>query len=156
MPRTLVFNFKYKHPPEKIWAAIADAKAMDTWMHDMKTDFEPVVGRDFVFHTTPQGDFDGTIRCRVVECTPPRQLTYTWDAPPVLGHLKWTLTPIPGGTHLHLEHSGFMGFKGFLVSIILQFGWWRGMLLAFPRFLKNFNPPLPGSNPALPGGSDQK
>ena len=55
------------------------------------------------------GDWDGTVRCTITACDPPRLLSYTWvggsTTNPQFGTaldstLTWTLTPVEGGTHL--------------------------------------------------------
>jgi hypothetical protein len=42
--------------------------------------------------------------------------------------VTWTVRPEGAGTRLTLEHTGFRGFKAFLVGTLMQRGW-RGTLL---------------------------
>jgi uncharacterized protein YndB with AHSA1/START domain len=83
----------------------------------MPNDFAPVVGHRFNFRTRPIGNFDGVVHCEVLACEPPRLLRYSWcggsDADPAKGsrldtEVTWTLTPVAGGTHVRMEHDGFM------------------------------------------------
>ena len=89
---------------------------MARWMME-PTGFEPVAGKDFTFQTRPAGEWDGTIRCRVLEAIPNERLVYAWKG----GHdgndgygsrldtvVTWTLSPVEDGTRLRLVHSGFV------------------------------------------------
>jgi uncharacterized protein YndB with AHSA1/START domain len=121
MKRNLRFEMKYPHPPEKVWQALTDAAAMSQWL--MPNDFEPTVGHHFQFHTKPAPGFDGIVRCEVLEVAPPERLVYSWVGGGVDTQLVWTLKAIAEGTNLTLEHNGFKGLRGMLVSSILDKGW---------------------------------
>lgn len=100
MTRNLAFERIYPHPPERIWLAIADRRALAAWL--MENDFEPRVGHRFQFRTRPRPGFDGVIDCEVIEVDEPRRLAYTWQG----GWMRrpttvtWTLEPVPEGTRL--------------------------------------------------------
>jgi uncharacterized protein YndB with AHSA1/START domain len=102
------------HPPEKIWRGLTEAPLIAQWL--MQNDFDPRSGARFTFRAKPMGDWNGIVHCEVTAFEPPRHLVYTWrgGSPQNLTHgtaldsvVEWTLTPVPGGTHVKMEHSGF-------------------------------------------------
>jgi uncharacterized protein YndB with AHSA1/START domain len=121
--RDLTFERVYPHPPERVWRALTDPQVLGEWL--MPTNLEPQVGHVFEFRTDPAPGFDGVIHCQVLEMDPPRRLVYSWHggwAPqPTL--VTWTLVPVPGGTRLRLDHTGFEGVRGIALSFILGSGW---------------------------------
>jgi uncharacterized protein YndB with AHSA1/START domain len=121
MNRDLQFVMTYPHPPEHVWQALTNADAIAQWL--MPNDFMPIVGHRFQFHTKPAPGFDGIVNCEVLEISPPERLVYTWTGGGVDTRLIWTLKPVPEGTSLTLDHTGFKGLRGMLVSGILGKGW---------------------------------
>ena len=104
--RTVVIERVFAHPPEKLWRALTETPLIAQWL--LKSDFEPVVGRKFQFRSEPVPNWDGVIDCEVLVVDPLKQLSYTWRS---LGHesvVLWTLTQVEGGTHVRMEHSGFL------------------------------------------------
>jgi uncharacterized protein YndB with AHSA1/START domain len=109
-------------PPERIWRALTQPHLIAEWL--MKTDFQPVVGRDF----TLSADW-GAVDCKVLALEPQRTLSYTWGAMGVETVVTWTLTPTGAGTQLRMEQSGFpptnqrayqgahFGWRKFLASL---------------------------------------
>ena len=62
------------------------------------------------------------IDCKVLLIDPLKQLSYSWCALGLESVVSFTLTPVEGGTHLRMEHSGFgpgqdAAFKG------ANYGW---------------------------------
>jgi uncharacterized protein YndB with AHSA1/START domain len=49
---------------------------MSEWL--MENDFFPKVGHKFVFRAKPQPGWRGYVECEVLECEPPRKLSYSW------------------------------------------------------------------------------
>jgi uncharacterized protein YndB with AHSA1/START domain len=121
MKRDLHFENVYPHPLEQVWAALTDSAALSQWL--MPNDFEPRVGHRFRFRTKPAPGFDGIVDCEVLEVEPPHRLVYSWKGGGVDTLLTWTLRADPRGTHLRLDHTGFRGFHGLFVSMILGKGW---------------------------------
>jgi uncharacterized protein YndB with AHSA1/START domain len=109
--RSIVVERVMPHPPEKIWRALTQAPLIAEWL--MKNDFRPVVGHRFNFRNTPMPLWNGVTDCEVLVVEPNKRLSYSWNASgeEAAGGLKsvvtWTLTPLAGGTHVRMEHSGF-------------------------------------------------
>jgi uncharacterized protein YndB with AHSA1/START domain len=117
---------------ERIWRALTTSDVIEKWL--MPNDFAPVVGHRFNFRTRPIGNFDGTVHCEVLACEPPRLLRYSWtggsDADPARGsrldtEVSWTLTPVDGGTHVRMEHDGFVLPKDAFAHEAMRPGWGR-------------------------------
>ncbi|HSS20413.1 MAG TPA: SRPBCC domain-containing protein [Pyrinomonadaceae bacterium] len=126
MKRDLKFEAWYEFPPEVVWSALTDREAMSEWL--MPNDFEPRVGHKFTLRTKPAPGFDGIVRCEIKEISPPRRLSYSWEGGGIDTLVTFSLTPSPGGTHVVLEHTGFRGFRGLMVSAILGQGWRKKIL----------------------------
>jgi uncharacterized protein YndB with AHSA1/START domain len=132
MKRDLRLERVYPHPPDKVWRAITDRQKLSAWL--MKTDFEPALGHRFTFRAKPQPGWDGITHCEVTELEPPRRLAFTWRGGAGPGKpltldtiVRFTLTPEAGGTRLVLEHTGFTGVKGVLLSFLMSSGWGKMM-----------------------------
>ncbi len=128
MKRDLKLERVYPQPPERVWRALTDRRALSQWL--METDFEPILGHRFTFRSRPQPGWDGITHCEVTELDPPRRLAYTWrggpgkDRPLTLDTVvRFMLTPEGSGTRLTLEHTGFSGLKSVLVSFMMKAGW---------------------------------
>lgn len=109
--RSVVIERELPHPPEKVWRALTQSELLADWM--MANDFLPVVGHKFKFTAQPAPNWDGVVRCEVVEVRPHSRLCYRWgvggaDAASGLSTVvTLTLTPTDKGTHLRMEQSGF-------------------------------------------------
>lgn len=122
VPRSVVIERDFPHPPEKVWRALTQSDLIEQWL--MKNDFEPVAGRSFTLRSEPAPGWNGVIDCAVITADPGETLSYTWGT---LGHdtvVTFTLTPTAGGTHLRMEQSGFKpdqekNYKG------AMYGWQR-------------------------------
>ena len=117
----------YPHPPAAVWRALTDPMVLAAWL--MPNDFAPVVGHRFTFRTTPRPGFDGVVRCEVLVVDEPHHLVYSWQGGPMRQptEVRWSLTAVPKGTRLRLEHYGFVGASGLAVRFVLGLGW-RGLL----------------------------
>ena len=117
---TLVFERTMPHAPERIWQALTDAALIRQWL--MENDFEATVGHRFTFRAKPVPGWSGVTNCEVLTVEPPRVLAYRWGDGSESGSglktiVTWTLTPVPEGTLVRMEQSGFepkdeAGFKG--------------------------------------------
>lgn len=95
------------HPPEKIWRALTQVRLLDQWL--LKSDFKPIQGHRFCFHAPANPNWNGIVNCEVLTVQPLERLSYRWDATAagVQTVVSWTLTPIPEGTIVRMEQSGF-------------------------------------------------
>lgn len=121
MSRDLHFERVYPYPIESVWAAITDPTAISEWL--MPNDFKPEVGHEFQFRSKPQGNWDGIVNCKVLRVEPPNVLEYSWYNAQIDTKLLITLSSVEGGTKLQLVHSGFRGFFGTLLSLLMGNGW---------------------------------
>lgn len=105
---TVSLELDLRHRPEKVWRAITDPVLLEEWLLPA-TGFTLEPGGAFTLQAPSFPDWDGTVRCRVVEVEQHRRLRYTW----VVGEMEldtvvtFTLTPTDTGTRLSLEQSGF-------------------------------------------------
>lgn len=104
--RTLQIETFYPHPPERVWSALTDPKALSCWL--LPTTFQPCLGSRFTFLHKPGSGKRRRVHCQVVELAAPHRLAYTWQAEdenvPTL--VAWTLEPTDAGTRVTLEHIG--------------------------------------------------
>ena len=112
--QTIVMRFDLPHPPAKVWRALTEPALLAQWL--MKTDLEPVSGKSFTFRSDPTPWWDGIVNCEVLAVEPMKRIQYSWrsGSPPegLDTVVTWTLTPIPSGTRLELEHGGFRPADG--------------------------------------------
>jgi uncharacterized protein YndB with AHSA1/START domain len=95
-------------PEANVWWALTSRDAIARWAYP--NDFEPRLGHRFTLSPppNPKADFDGTVRCEVLECSPERRLAYSWQGGPVVGTtVTFALEGAGGRTRLHFEHAGF-------------------------------------------------
>jgi len=103
--RTLVIEREMPHPPEKIWRALTQSPLIEEWL--LKNDFQPVVGNQFQFRSTPMPNWSGVVDCEVQAIEPNSRLSYSWGSMGLKSVVTWTLSPAKGGTHVRMEQSGF-------------------------------------------------
>ena len=107
MKQAVKLDVFYPHPPERVWKALTDRRALATWM--MESDFEPHLGHKFQFQRNDLSSLEMPIECEVVELDEPKRLAYTWressSSEPSL--VIWTLTAVEGGTQLQLIHQEY-------------------------------------------------
>jgi uncharacterized protein YndB with AHSA1/START domain len=124
MKRDLHFEAVYPYPRERVWRALTHRDELAQWL--MANDFEAKPGQKFQFHSKPRPGFDGTVHCEVVEIEEPRQLAYRWVSGSLNTVVRFLLEAAEdGGTRLILEHSGFDGAGGLMMSALLS---WNRML----------------------------
>jgi uncharacterized protein YndB with AHSA1/START domain len=113
MAKLIKHDYFFSHPPETVWEYLTKSELMEQWL--MKNNFQPIVGFDFQFRTSPipKLDFDGVFHCKVLEIVPFKKLSYSWKSGPGEGRITldsivvWKLEPTEKGTTVYLEHSGF-------------------------------------------------
>jgi uncharacterized protein YndB with AHSA1/START domain len=129
--RDIVVDEVFPYAPEIVWKTLTTAELVGRWLL-VPTGFEPSKGKHFTFQTTPAGEWDGVIRCEVLEVTTNERLVYAWTG----GHdgnaqygsrlesvVTWTLTAVDGGTRLRLVHSGFRTPKNDFAFKRMGEGW---------------------------------
>lgn len=104
MSQNVVLEVFYPHPPERVWQALTDRRALSAWM--MNNDFEPELGHRFQFHSCPLPGLEVTIHCQVLEVEAPNRLVYSWKERPSdqASRVIWTLSAVEGGTQVRLQH----------------------------------------------------
>jgi uncharacterized protein YndB with AHSA1/START domain len=113
----IVVDEVFPHAPETIWKTLTTGELMGRWLKMMPAGFEPVKGKHFTYQTKPAGEWDGVIRCQVLEVKPNERLAYAWKG----GHegnvgygslldtvVTFILSRVENGTRLRLVHSGFV------------------------------------------------
>ena len=67
----------YDYPPEAVWVALPDPRAMAEWL--MPNTFKAEVGHRFQFKTDPHWACSAhTTDCEVLELEPNRKMVWTW------------------------------------------------------------------------------
>ena len=130
----------FPHAPETIWKTLTSAELMARWLGMVPTGFEPVVGNRFTYHTTPGGQWDGTIQCEVLDVIPNQRFVYSWRGghesnngygAPLDTLVTFTLEKVEGGTRLRVLHSGFVlprnetayrGMSGGWLQVVARLG----------------------------------
>ena len=113
MTRSIKHQFFFAHSPEVVWEYLTRSELMEQWL--MKNDFQPIVGHDFQFRTSPIPalNFDGIFYCKVLDIVPYKKLSYSWKSGPGNGDITlesivtWKLEKKDKGTEIFLDHSGF-------------------------------------------------
>ena len=78
MEQTIKHTIFYNHPASVVWEYLTKPELIELWL--MKTDLQPIVGHEFTFTTRPlpQFNFDGIMKCKMIEVVPNEKLSYTW------------------------------------------------------------------------------
>ena len=116
----IVVDYDLPGPPAKVWRTLTDPALLGSWL--MENDIKAEVGHQFMFRSTPMGDWDGTVRCEVLEVVPLERLRYSWRGSSLDTTVTWTLTATASGTRLHLEHDGFTEANAFAFDMMGK-GW---------------------------------
>jgi uncharacterized protein YndB with AHSA1/START domain len=127
----IVVDEVFPHLLETVWKVLSSGDMISRWLMPL-TGWAPVKGTHFSFPTKPEGEWDGVIRCEVLEVIPNERLVYTWKS----GHeskagyvsrldtvVTWTLTRHDSGTRLRLVHSGFVLPKNASAFQSISGGW---------------------------------
>lgn len=127
----IVLEEVFPHAPETIWKTLTSAQLIARWLMQ-PTGFEAVEGKAFTFQTTPGGNWDGVIHCRVLEVVPNRRLVYAWKGgderntgygAPLDTVVTWSLTPVEAGTRIRLVHAGFVMPRNESTYTVMSGGW---------------------------------
>ncbi len=132
----IVHEATYRHPPDRVWRAIAAHDALEAWL--MENDLrEPRAGERFRFRDRPRPFWDGVCECEIAEADAPRRFALRWgvggSAAP--STVSWTLEPVPGGTHVLFRHAGLTGVMGWIMKRGMDKGWRRMLDRSLPFVL---------------------
>jgi uncharacterized protein YndB with AHSA1/START domain len=156
MSKTIHKTVHYELPPEQVWTALTDPRALAEWL--MPNNFKPEVGHKFRFEVDPMAGCDHRNDCEVLEVDPPRKLVYSWmpvrrtkPHPPGTkpSIVTWTLTPEAGGTRLDLQHEG-LEIYSWLLRTMLRFGWGTAMKRFIPKVARHVDSSGAWSPGAIP------
>ena len=143
---SVITEIEIAAPPERVFAAITDAKQMGRWWASPiceHTFFEmdARVGGKWGFQTTPATQSINGVaefKCcgEILEFQPPTLLVYTWianwnDKPESKTIVRWELTATGSGTRLRVIHSGLASQK---VARELYRGGWPGVVDNLKKF----------------------
>ncbi|MGA0608240.1 SRPBCC family protein [Phenylobacterium sp. VNQ135] len=100
-------------PPAAVWRVMIDTELAWRWLGAFG--FRPNVGQLFVMQPSRRRrettDLEGAIPCRLEVVEPNRRLRFRWTYPGRPStDVTLTLTPITGGTHVRLTHTGWEAF----------------------------------------------
>ena len=129
--KDIVIDDVFPHTAETIWRALTSAQLIARWLMQ-PTGFEAVEGNSFTFQTTPGGNWDGVIHCRVLEVVPNRRLVYAWKGgderntgygAPLDTVVTWSIAPVEAGTRIRLVHAGFALPRNESAYTVMSGGW---------------------------------
>ncbi|MEM9575432.1 MAG: SRPBCC domain-containing protein [Pseudomonadota bacterium] len=108
---------------DEVWAFLAEPDKLARWFHAPKAPLKQ--GDKLELFGTESGDL--LIWGDVLVARKPEYLEYTFTVKPMgdaTSLVKWTLTEVPGGTKLILEHEGLpAGADAFDLILALDNGW---------------------------------
>ena len=106
-----------------VWAYLTDPEKLAIWFHKPQTPL--TAGSSYEMFGSTSGD--RLMWGDVITAEPYDYLEYTFTIGPMgdaTSTVKWTLTDVPGGTRLALEHSGLpQGEPAFGLILALDKGW---------------------------------
>ncbi len=109
--------------PETVWTYLTEPDRLAEWFH--KPQRPLAKGQKLEMYGTTSGDL--LIWGDVREARAPEYLEYTFTVKPMgdaVSVVKWTLTPVAGGTRLSLLHEGLpQNAEAFGLILALDNGW---------------------------------
>lgn len=120
----IVEQVRYPEPIDIVWAALTSRELVSEWLMPTR-DYATVVGHRFSFHAPRMPGWDGVIHCEVLEVLAPTRLAWSWRGSNMRAatRVTFTLEPDAAGTVLTLEHTGWAGLGGFVLSRMHRGGW---------------------------------
>lgn len=103
---SIELEYDLAHAPEKVWRALTDPALLSQWLLP-SIGFKAEQGAAFTFDAPSQPEWDGTVRCRMLEIDIHRKLSWSWVVGDIDTIVTFTLTPTVAGTHLGIMQSGF-------------------------------------------------
>jgi uncharacterized protein YndB with AHSA1/START domain len=121
---------RYPHPRAKVWRALTEPALMQKW--GMRPEgFAPVVGTRFqLVDDGEHRGWRGFVECEVLEVEHERLLRISWvgDEKVKPQTVAYTLADDGAGTLLTLDHEGFEGIGGFVLSRFILTSGWKSMM----------------------------
>lgn len=114
--QAIVLDEIFPHAPQVLWRTLTSGDLMARWLMP-PSGFAAEVGNRFTFSTKPAGNWDGLIRCVVLEVVPNERLAYRWTGghagnagygSPLDTIVTFLLSPTERGTRMRLVHAGFV------------------------------------------------
>ena len=105
---TLVFEREFRHPPEKVWAALTDPAQLNEWSpYTADRDLGREGDAKLIM---VDADESYELSAVVTRAERPRLLEYTWgndgpDGPDVPDLVRWELAPTADGTRVTIRHT---------------------------------------------------
>lgn len=120
----IVERVRYPEPIDVVWAALTSRALVSEWLMPTR-DYAAVVGHRFSFNAPRMPGWDGVIQCEVLEVTPTTRIVWSWRGSNMRAatRVTFTLAPDGDGTVLTLEHTGWSGLGGFILSRMHRGGW---------------------------------
>jgi uncharacterized protein YndB with AHSA1/START domain len=134
--REIVVEEVFPHTLDVIWKTLTTPALMGRWLKMEPKGFEARAGTCFTYQTTPAGEWDGVIRCQVLEAVPRQRLVYAWEGghednvgygAPLDTVVTFTLSATEAGTRVRLVHSGFVLPRNETAFTSMS-GGWKGVL----------------------------
>jgi uncharacterized protein YndB with AHSA1/START domain len=144
----IISEVQINAPAERVFQALTDPRQLLRWWtsEECPTEYfeiEARPGGKWRFGSKPSklvvnGVSQFFCEGEVVECDPPRLLTYTWianwhDDKSRRTLVRWDLTPVKGGTHVKVTHSGLSQEA---VARKDYSGGWPGVVQALKQFVE--------------------
>ncbi|HEX8810669.1 MAG TPA: SRPBCC domain-containing protein [Terracidiphilus sp.] len=144
----IISEVQINAPAERVFQALTDPRQLLRWWTSEKCpteyfEIEARPGGKWRFASKPSklvlnGVSQFSCEGEVVECDPPRLLTYTWianwhDDKSRRTLVRWELTPAKGGTHVKVTHSGLSQEA---VARKDYSGGWPGVVQALKQFVE--------------------
>jgi uncharacterized protein YndB with AHSA1/START domain len=145
---TIVSEIQIAAAPERVFKALTDAGELGRWFGgsdcpEKAWHMDARVGGKYGYTAEARSSAangSGPVECHgeILECDPPRVLTYTWIAN---WHedraqqtvVRWELTPKQGGTHVRVTHSGLATLP---VARKDYSGGWPGVVEKLKQFVE--------------------
>jgi uncharacterized protein YndB with AHSA1/START domain len=120
----IVERVTFPESPEIVWLALTSRELLSEWLMPT-SDYEPTVGVRFTLRAPKMPGWDGVIHGEVLEMIATTRLVWSWRGSNMRAatRVTFTLEPAGTGTALTLEHTGFAGLGGFILSRMHRGGW---------------------------------
>jgi uncharacterized protein YndB with AHSA1/START domain len=145
----LVNEIQIAAPPERVFKALTDSAELGRWFSSpdcpvKSWKMDARLGGQYGYVTEPgtaevNGVRDFECHGEITKINPPRLLVYTWIAnwhrnKSLATVVRWELTPVAGGTHVTVTHSGLAQEDAARKDYS---GGWPGVLTMLKKFAES-------------------